>query len=116
MIEGSQIDWGGHANDTDYIITEMVDFDKSIGFALDFAAKNKETLVVITADHETGGFALMGGNIKTGEVKAAFTTKGHTGQMIPVFAFGPGAEVFRGIYNNYDIYTKIKQALHLGQK
>jgi len=116
MIEGSQIDWGGHANDTDYIITEMVDFDKSIGFALDFAEKNKETLVVITADHETGGFALMGGNMKTGEVKGAFTTKGHTGQMIPVFAFGPGAEAFSGIYNNYDIYTKIKQALKLGQK
>jgi len=116
MIEGSQIDWGGHANDTDYIITEMVDFDKSIGYALDFAAKNKETLVIITADHETGGFALMGGNMKTGEVKAAFTTKGHTGQMIPVFAFGPGAEVFGGIYNNYDIFTKIKQALKLDQK
>jgi alkaline phosphatase len=116
MIEGSQIDWGGHANDTDYIITEMVDFDKSIGFALDFAEKNKETLVVITADHETGGFALMGGNMKTGEVKGAFTTKGHTGQMIPVFAFGPGAEAFGGIYNNYDIFTKIKQALQLGQK
>ena len=115
MIEGSQIDWGGHANDTDYIITEMVDFDKSIGFALDFAAKDEETLVIITADHETGGMALMGGNIKTGEVKAAFTTKGHTGQMIPVFAFGPGAEVFGGIYNNYDIFTKIKQALKLGQ-
>jgi len=116
MIEGSQIDWGGHANDTDYIITEMVDFDKSIGFALDFAEKNKETLVVITADHETGGFALMGGNMKTGEVNGAFTTKGHTGQMIPVFAFGPGAEAFSGIYNNYDIYTKIKLALKLGQK
>ena len=116
MIEGSQIDWGGHANDADYAITEMVDFDKSIGYALDFAKKNEETLVIITADHETGGMALMGGNMKTGEVKAAFTTKGHTGQMIPVFAFGPGAEAFGGIYNNYDIFTKIKQALKLSQK
>jgi alkaline phosphatase len=116
MIEGSQIDWGGHANDADYAITEMVDFDKSIGYALDFAKKNEETLVIITADHETGGMALMGGNMKTGEVKAAFTTKGHTGQMIPVFAFGPGAETFGGIYNNYDIFTKIKLALKLGQK
>jgi alkaline phosphatase len=116
MIEGSQIDWGGHANDADYAITEMVDFDKSIGYALDFAKKNEETLVIITADHETGGMALMGGNMKTGEVKAAFTTKGHTGQMIPVFAFGPGAEAFGGIYNNYDIFTRIKQALKLGQK
>jgi len=94
----------------------MIDFDKNIGWVLDFARKNKETLVIITADHETGGMALMGGNMKTGEVKAAFTTKGHTGQMIPVFAFGPGAEDFNGIYHNYDLFTKMRSALQLGQK
>ncbi|MFM6949367.1 MAG: alkaline phosphatase [Aquirufa sp.] len=113
MIEGSQIDWGGHANETDYVVNEMLDFNKTIGYALDFAEKNKETLIVITADHETGGMALLGGNLKTGEVKASFITKGHSGQMIPVFAFGPGAENFKGIYNNYDIFTKIKNALKL---
>jgi alkaline phosphatase len=116
LIEGSQIDWGGHANDAPYAIAEMIDFDSSIGWVLDFARKNKETLVVITADHETGGMALMGGNMQTGEVKAAFTTKGHTGQMIPVFAFGPGAEDFNGIYHNYDLFTKMRGALRLGQK
>jgi alkaline phosphatase len=116
LIEGSQIDWGGHANDAPYAIAEMIDFDKNIGWVLDFARKNKETLVIITADHETGGMALMGGNMKTGEVKAAFTTKGHTGQMIPVFAFGPGAEDFNGIYHNYDLFTKMRSALQLGQK
>lgn len=116
LIEGSQIDWGGHANDAPYAITEMIDFDSSIGWVLDFARKNKETLVVITADHETGGMALMGGNMQTGEVKAAFTTKGHTGQMIPVFAFGPGSEDFNGIYHNYDLFTKMRGALRLGQK
>ncbi len=116
LIEGSQIDWGGHANDAPYAIAEMIDFDSSIGWVLDFARKNKETLVVITADHETGGMALMGGNMKTGEVNAAFTTKGHTGQMIPVFAFGPGADDFSGIYHNYDLFTKMRLALRLGQK
>jgi alkaline phosphatase len=116
LIEGSQIDWGGHANDAPYAIAEMIDFDKSIGYALEFARKNKETLVIVTADHETGGMALMGGDMKTGEVKAAFTTKGHTGQMIPVFAFGPGAENFSGIYHNYDLFGKMKEALRLGQK
>ncbi len=116
LIEGSQIDWGGHANDAPYAIAEMIDFDKSIGYVLEFARKNKETLVIVTADHETGGMALMGGDMKTGEVKAAFTTKGHTGQMIPVFAFGPGAENFSGIYHNYDLFTKMRDALHLGQK
>ena len=116
LIEGSQIDWGGHANDAPYAIAEMIDFDKSIGHVLEFARKNKETLVIVTADHETGGMALMGGDMKTGEVKASFTTKGHTGQMIPVFAFGPGAENFSGIYHNYDLFTKMRDALHLGQK
>jgi alkaline phosphatase len=116
LIEGSQIDWGGHANDAPYAIAEMIDFDKSIGYVLEFARKNKETLVIVTADHETGGLALIGGDMRTGEVKAAFTTKGHTGQMIPVFAYGPGAENFSGIYHNYDLFTKMREALHLGQK
>jgi alkaline phosphatase len=116
LIEGSQIDWGGHANDASYAIAEMIDFDKNIGWVLDFARRNKETLVIVTADHETGGMALMGGNMQTGDVKAAFTTKGHTGQMIPVFAFGPGAENFNGIYHNYDLFGKMRDALQLGQK
>lgn len=116
LIEGSQIDWGGHANDAPYAIAEMIDFDKNIGWVLEFARKNNETLVIVTADHETGGMALMGGNMQTGEVKAAFTTKGHTGQMIPVFAFGPGAENFNGIYHNYDLFGKMRDALRLGQK
>ncbi|NOY37229.1 MAG: alkaline phosphatase [Chlorobi bacterium] len=106
MIEGSQIDWGGHANDQKYVITEMLDFDNAVKQALDFAEKDGNTLVVITADHETGGMALNGGNLKTGKVEAAFTTKGHTAVMVPVFAYGPGAENFTGIYDNTDIFRK----------
>ncbi|MFK7808262.1 MAG: alkaline phosphatase, partial [Saprospiraceae bacterium] len=53
MTEGSQIDWGGHANNSDYIISELLEFDKVVGYALDFAKKDGETLVVVTADHET---------------------------------------------------------------
>ncbi len=111
MVEGSQIDWGGHANDTEYLINEMLDFDKVIGEVLDFAEKDGNTLVIITADHETGGLAINGGDSKTGEVNAAYTTKGHTGIMIPVFAFGPGAEAFSGFYENTEIFHKIKSAL-----
>ena len=111
MVEGSQIDWGGHANDIDYITSEMLDFDKVIGEALDFAEKDGNTLVIITADHETGGLTINGGNSQTGEVKAGFTTKSHTGIMIPVFAYGPGAEDFSGIYENTEIFHKIKKAL-----
>lgn len=111
MIEGSQIDWGGHANDTQYIVNEMVDFDKAIGVALDFAAKDGNTLVIVTADHETGGFSLVEGcDMKTGKVVGKFTTTDHTGVMIPVFAYGPGAESFSGIYENTAIFTKMLNA------
>ena len=110
MIEGAQIDWGGHANDADYIISEMLDFDKSIGAVLDWAKKDGETLVIVTADHETGGFAVNMGSTKDSLV-TAFTTDYHTAELIPVFAYGPGAERFSGIYENTSIYTKMKKAL-----
>ncbi len=111
MIEGSQIDWGGHDNNVPYIVTEMLDFDRTIGRVLEFAAKDKETLVVITADHETGGFSINGGDLTTGVVEGKFTTGGHTGIMVPVFAYGPKAELFSGIMENTDIYYKFKEVL-----
>ena len=107
MIEGSQIDWGGHANNTIYIVNETLDFDRSIGKALEFAAKDRETLIIVTADHETGGMAIAGGDLKSGMVKGAYTTGGHSAIMVPVFAWGPGAENFTGIMENTDIAKKI---------
>jgi alkaline phosphatase len=112
MIEGSQIDWGGHANDANYVVSEMHEFEKIVAVALDFAARDKHTLVVVTGDHETGGFAVQPGS-KLNDIQVAFTTKSHTAIMIPVFAQGPGAEAFRGIYENTAIFDKIKAALDL---
>lgn len=116
MIEGSQIDWGGHANDTQYIIEEMIDFDNAIGEVLDFARKDGNTLVIITADHETGGFSVNGGDMKKGTVEGKFTTGSHTGVMIPVFAYGPGAEKFSGIYENTAIFDKMLSAFNFKVK
>lgn len=110
MIEGSQIDWGGHANNSEYIYTEMIDFDKAIGKVLEFAKQDGETLVIVTADHETGGYSLVTGS-KMGNLIAKFTTDKHTPDLIPVFAFGPGAELFSGIYENTAIYDKMKKLL-----
>ena len=111
MVEGSQIDWGGHANDANYIIEEMKDFDKTIGEALDFAKKDGNTLVVVTADHETGGFALSSAKVRKRDdyrgLAPTFSTGGHTAALIPVFAYGPGAEHFKGIYQNNDIFAKL---------
>jgi alkaline phosphatase len=111
MVEGSQIDWGGHASSTVYVVEDMLDFDKVIGQTLDFAEKNGETLIIVTADHETGGMALTDGNIENGVVKAAFPTSDHTAVMVPVFAYGPGAEEFTGIMENTDIFFKMKKLL-----
>ena len=111
MVEGSQIDWGGHANSTNYIVEDMLDFDRAIGNALDFAAKDGETLIIVTADHETGGLSILGGDMNTGMVQGEYTTKDHSAVMVPVFAYGPGAEEFMGIMENTDIYAKMKKLL-----
>lgn len=110
MIEGAQIDWGGHQNNSDYIISEMLDFDRAIGEVLKFAKEDGETLVIVTADHETGGYAINPGSTLD-SIIPGFTTDGHTASLIPVFAFGPGAKRFAGIYENTAIYSKMKQAL-----
>ena len=107
MVEGSRIDWAGHANDTDGTVNEMLDFDRAIKVAFDYADQDPNTLVIITADHETGGMALTGGDLSTGEVEATYGTKGHTAVMVPVFAYGAGAIEFAGIYENTDILDKI---------
>ena len=104
MVEGSQIDWAGHDNNQDDVITEMIDFDDTIGIALDFAKKNPQTLVLVTSDHETGGFAIHDGSIKDKVVtESAFTRTHHTAEMVPVFAYGPGASDFTGIGDNTKI-------------
>ena len=94
MVEGSQIDWASHDNDAAQVVKEVLDFDETVGRVLDYAQKHGNTLVIITADHETGGWTFPNGNIKAGTFDAAFTTKGHTGIPVPVFAFGPGADKF----------------------
>lgn len=113
MIEGSKIDHGGHSNDMDVVVNEMIDFDKAIGKVLEFAEKDGETLVVITADHETGGLTLTGGDLKTGKIEGKFSTENHTAIMVPVFAYGPQAQTFGGIYHNNTIFAKIMKAFKL---
>jgi alkaline phosphatase len=107
MAEAAQIDYGGHANKIPYVVTEMLDFDQLIGEALRFADKNGETLVIVTADHETGGLTLLDGNTKKGYVDGHFSTDDHTAVMVPVFAYGPHALDFRGVYENTEIFNKI---------
>lgn len=110
MIEGSQIDWGGHSNDGDYAISEVLDFDRAVAEALKFAQKDGNTLVIVTADHECGGLSITDKS-KEGRLRYQFTTIGHTASLVPVFAYGPGSESFRGVYENTEIYFKMRKAL-----
>ncbi len=107
MVEGSQIDWGAHANNTESVVNEVLDFDKAVGIALEFARNDGHTLVIVTADHETGGMMLQGGDDVKGTVEGKFCTTGHSGVMVPVFAFGPGAERFQGVQENTDMFKNM---------
>ena len=114
MIEGSQLDDYGHFNQLDMLMKETLDFDQTIGKVMKWAAEDGETLVVVTADHETGGLTLVNGDKNEGRVECCFSTRDHSGAMVPVYAFGPGAEHFTGIYENTDVFKRIKQLLTNG--
>ena len=120
MAEGSQVDWAGHANNIGYLNREMADFDTAVEWALQYAKDNKDTLVVVTADHETGGLLIEPKTLfgYTGdEIKISFnTSKGfgsHTGVPVPVYAYGPGSENFSGTLDNTDLYRAMVAALDL---
>lgn len=118
MVEGSYIDWGGHAMNDEMLIAEVEDFDQTLGVVLEFIKENPNTLLVVTADHETGGVSIgkfYETDPATGlkkevpeKVQVYFNSDQHSGELIPVFTMGKGAATFQGIYENKDIYHKIK--------
>ena len=109
MVEGSQIDYGGHGNSESTVLTETRDFDNAVGVAMDFADRNPGTLIIILADHETGGMSIVSNNEDFTEsesgVDARFSTGGHSGEMVPLLTYGAGAQSIGGIYDNVEIYT-----------
>ena len=108
MLEGTQSDWACHANDAPRAVSEMLDFDAAIGEILKFAEADGQTLVVVTADHETGGMAIEQGSTMD-SLDISFATGYHTAAMVPVFAYGPGAAQFGGVYDNTEIYWKMRR-------
>jgi len=111
MAEGAQIDYGGHDNNMSYVAREVLDFDQAVGEAMKFADQNGETLLIITADHETGGLTLLNGDISKGYVQGSFSTSDHTAVMVPVFSYGPGSYLLKGVYPNTELYSKIVKEL-----
>jgi alkaline phosphatase len=111
MVEGSQIDDWCHRNKVGYMCEELFDFDKVIGAVLEWAEKDGHTLVLVTADHNTGGLTLLKGSLEERTVKVHFSTSGHDGIVVPVFAYGPHAEDFEGVMENSEVGEKVRQLL-----
>jgi len=116
MVEGSQIDRAGHDNNLGRSIEETLDMDRAVKIAYDYARKSGNTLVVVTADHETGGLSITGGDVADNTVSGSFSTNGHTAEMVPVFAFGPGAGAFAGVQQNTELFSDFVRLLSLNKK
>lgn len=111
MVEGSQIDWGGHSNNIDAVIQEVVQFDDAVKACLDFAAADGHTLVVVTADHETGGLSIIAGFLNGDSLRVGWQSTDHTATQVPLYAYGPQAVRFTGALDNTDIPKKIATIL-----
>ncbi|MBR1574703.1 MAG: alkaline phosphatase [Bacteroidales bacterium] len=108
MVEGARIDKSCHANEYAPAVLEMLDFDQAVEQAIRFAEADGHTLVIITADHETGGLSLQEtGDPSQGNTGGRFVTGGHTPIPVPLFAYGPGSQFFRGIQENDEVGRKI---------
>ena len=109
MTEGSQIDWAGHDNNASEMIEEFRDFDLTIKDLINFVNENKETLLIVTSDHETGGLQILRQN--DDNVVIQWGTGRHTSIPVGVQAYGPGAELFQGLMDNTDIHYKMLNAI-----
>lgn len=116
MIEGAMIDTGGHWNSAATVVEEVIDFDKAVGIAIQFADQHPGTLVLITADHETGGVTIPQGNMESGQVELSFETEDHTAILVPLLAYGSHAEEFMGIYENTFVFQKLMELVKKAQK
>ena len=110
MVEGSQIDFACHANDSAWMVEETVDFNKAIQVALDFAKADGNTLVVVTADHETGGLTMIDPEGHYSNVCFNYSTRSHTCLPVMIYAYGPNAELFTGWMQNCEVKAKILKA------
>jgi len=108
MVEGAKIDYAGHSECLPASIIEELGFDLAVAEALKFADKDGETLVVVTADHETGGLTILDGDLESGHVLAVYNSDDHTPTIVPVFAYGPSSQAFSGVYVNTQIARTIK--------
>ena len=113
FCEGTRPDHGGHGNNPETLVSGVVQVDWLVRKAIDFAIERGDTLVLVTADHETGGVQAVAGNGGATPETIHFSSFGHTGAHVPLYAFGPGAERFTGVMDNTDVAKTIAFLLGL---
>lgn len=111
MVEGARIDKACHGNDFPSAVKELLDFDQAIAEAIKFADEDGNTLVVISADHETGGMVVLNGDPKKGNEEGLYVSTWHTATPVPIFAYGPHAQDFMGVQGNEQVAQKILKLL-----
>lgn len=111
MVEGGRIDHAGHDNDIHRALPEVIELANAVQVALDWAKEREDTLILVTADHETGGLSIRRslGEGKYPEVR--WSTTGHTGVNVPIYAWGPGAERVKGVLYNIEVYRIMAEFL-----
>ncbi len=113
FVEDEGIDTGGHKNMGDFVANRIKHLDDAIAEAIEFAIKDEHTLVIVTSDHETGGLTLTEGIAADGKIKLNWAGPGHTGQSVPLFAFGPQAHLFTGVMENTEVAEKLGSVMKL---
>ena len=120
MVEGAHIDHGGHSNLSSYMLSELVAFDDAVNVVLSWAKARKDTIVIVTADHETGGLQLDPNAKRIGAIQACkWTTGGHTDTPVDLYFYGPAID-FKSIslykdaniIKNTDVFKLISEYLH----
>lgn len=111
MVEGSQIDWACTKNDVKGALRQTLLFDEAVQAAVEFALRDGHTLVIVTADHETGGLIYTEPKKDETNPTLHWAAKGHSGGPVMIGALGPGSTLFTGIQDNTDIPKKIAHLL-----
>ncbi len=113
LVECEITDEFGHFNDIEEVMNGIRELNDAVAAVLEVTKGDGETLVVVTADHDTGTLAVVEGDYEEGRATVRWATGDHSTQWLPLFAFGPGAERFTGVLDNTEVGQLIAQALGL---
>ncbi len=111
LIESEEMDSGSHKNNIKRVLKGIKSIEETLALILTFSKKNKETLILFTSDHETGGLSIVANSENYPSVQTKWSTKDHTASIVPILAIGPGSEYFSDIHRNWQIGVLLKKLL-----